>query len=137
MLVRNLRGLSSGGQELEFTYTADEQHANLQTKAVGLGWDVSKPGTVTAYVGNGSAHTALYTSTGSGSAYGLSFGSGWAADTEINLIVRNNGHILGTAGTGGAGNTSGGSGGGGGSVTSATLPPSINNSGVLSINLSN
>ena len=88
MLVRHHRGLKAG-QEMEFTYTGDEKNANLQTKAVGLGWDVSKAGVLTAYVGNGSTGIGLYSNTTTTSEYGLEFGSGWAADTEINLIVRN------------------------------------------------
>ena len=116
MLVRHHRGLKAG-QEMELTYTADEQHANLQTKAVGLGWDVAKSGTITAYVGDGTTGIGLYSKTGSTSQYGLSTGSGWAADTEINIIVRYGSYIMGTGGTNGAGGSagSGGNGGSGGS----------------------
>ena len=110
-LVRTAAG--AGGQALEYTFTSDSLHANLLTLAVASGWDATKPGTFTAYVGDGTNPVGLYSNSGSSSQYGLSLGSGWAADTIINLIVRNNGHIVGTAGTAGGGG-SGGSGGSGG-----------------------
>ena len=110
-LVRTAAG--AGGQALEYTFTSDTLHANLLTQAVAAGWDSTKPGTFTAYVGDGTNPVGLYSNSGSSSQYGLSLGSGWASETIINLIVRNNGHIVGTAGTGGGGG-SGGSGGSGG-----------------------
>ena len=113
MLDRHQRGLKAG-QELELTYTATEQHANLQTKAVGLGWDVTKSGTLTAYVGNGVDQIALYSSTTNSGEYGLQLGSGWAAETEINLIIRGNAYIVGQGGAARSGGTSGGAGGSGG-----------------------
>ena len=114
-LVRTAAG--AGGQALEYTFTSDSLHADLLTLAVASGWDATKSGTFTAYVGDGTNPVGLYSNSGSSSQYGLSLGSGWAAETIINLIVRNNGHIVGTAGTagGGGGGGSGGSGGGGGS----------------------
>ena len=135
MLVRHHRGLSAGGQEYEYTYTGDEQHADLLTKAVSLGWDASKPGTFTAYVGNGTDAIGLYSSTASASAYGLSIGT-FAADSVINLIVQNNAIIAGTGGTagsagGGGAIGSGGSGGSGGNGGSGRVLIKEPSGGVL------
>ena len=110
-LVRTAAG--AGGQALEYTFTSDSLHADLLTLAVASGWDATKSGTFTAYVGDGTNPVGLYSNSGSSSQYGLSLGSGWAAETIINLIVRNNGHIVGTAGTAG--------GGGGGVVLGALV----------------
>ena len=108
---------------MEVSYTGDHQHANLQTYAVAAGWDIGKAGTITAYVGDGTTATALYSDTMGSCAqppcdadltkFGLELGNGWAADTIINLIVRNNAYIVGMSGQPGSGG-SGGAGGGGG-----------------------
>ena len=82
-LVRTAAG--AGGQALEYAYTSDTLHANLLTQAVSAGWDSTKPGTFTAYVGDGTNPIALYSKSGSTSEYGLSIGAFAVSYTHLTL----------------------------------------------------
>tara|TARA_B100000953_G_scaffold263560_2_gene230343 strand:- start:195 stop:1268 length:1074 start_codon:yes stop_codon:yes gene_type:complete len=116
MLVRTgHRGLASGC-DIEVTYTSDEQHANLYSKAVAAGWVDGCNLLCTINSG-----VDLYSTDGNpGFQIGIDGSNmGFTSGTEITII--NNGNIWGASGSGGSAGTSSGQAGGAGNTGGTAL----------------